>query len=643
MISWKNRIISLLTSGKFTAMRDQRDMNEIVRLIVLNIVYGYASVMILGLGIQDMQRGLVNQGLLQVIIGFMIFVNISLLRTELPYTAGALILTSIFGIFCGMSIFAKNDTQGFSSVWIFSYPLMSVFTLGLPLGLFPALILFAAALTGTLAPNLAQFDYTTGEAFLICGVYFFVMILAIVYETVRSMKDKWLSRQDSYMNMVFANSPDIIILTDRDGGMIYCAHVFLLRAGIGNFDSIRKQHYRTVFSRFMDGKKLDRLTLEQCRELLTSAAGEINRFEAVLESISAGILVCDEKHGILMANKSARRLLPLSFSEGSLLWESVLDDRITDFFRQTMLSSDKVLDREMDIDLQGQSRLLSISVLPLVRDRRITGSLVYIEDITEKRSRESRLRRAENLASLTTLAAGVAHEIKNPLGSISIHLQLMQKALAKSRPAKKEAVQTLLEKYINILNEEVDRLNRIVVDFLFAVRPMTLELREGDINTLLGELAEFVRPEMEQGKVRLLLELDKNLPPLLMDERLMKQALLNLIKNAQAAMPEGGLLTIATLPVDNNIRISICDTGTGISEENLAKIFEPYFTTKENGTGLGLTLVFRIIKEHQGEISVDSREGEGTDFEITLPTHQKEHRMLTYRGDSGSKGGKICN
>jgi signal transduction histidine kinase len=137
---------------------------------------------------------------------------------------------------------------------------------------------------------------------------------------------------------------------------------------------------------------------------------------------------------------------------------------------------------------------------------------------------------------------------------------------------------------------------------------------------------------MEQNHIRCLLELDGNLPPVLLDERYMKQALLNLIKNAQAAMPNGGLLTIATSRVDNEIRISVCDTGIGISEKNLAKIFDPYFTTRENGTGLGLTMVFKIIREHQGEISVDSREGEGTDFEITLPIPQKERRMIAYNG-----------
>jgi PAS domain S-box-containing protein len=392
-------------------------------------------------------------------------------------------------------------------------------------------------------------------------------------------------------------------------------------------------------------KKLDKLTAERCRELLISAAEEINRFETVLNSLPNGILVCDEKHCLIMANKAVQRLLPMNHIEaGNIpLWSETQDERVREFFQKSLLGGDRVLDREIDIEAQGQNRLLSISVLPLVCSHRITGSLIHIEDITEKRGREARLRWAENLASLTTLAAGVAHEIKNPLGSISIHLQLMQKALSKNQKTKTEDPSNrLLGKYISVLNEEVERLNHIVVDFLFAVRPMSLELREADINALIAELVEFVRPEMEQSRIRVFLELDESLPLILMDERYMKQALLNLIKNAQAAMPEGGLLTIATIRDENEIKISVCDTGVGISEENLKKIFEPYFTTKETGTGLGLTLVFKIIREHQGEIAVDSREGGGTAFEIIMPLPQKERRLLAYnagRGRSEDAGG----
>jgi signal transduction histidine kinase len=263
---------------------------------------------------------------------------------------------------------------------------------------------------------------------------------------------------------------------------------------------------------------------------------------------------------------------------------------------------------------------------------------VYIDDISEKRNREIRLRRAENLASLTTLAAGMAHEIKNPLGAISIHLQLMQKALAGGNKDIKKQTKELFDKYFNILNEEVDRLNRIVVDFLFAVRPMTLELREGNLNVLIGELADFIRAELDQAGIRLLLELDEKLLPALIDERCMKQALLNLIKNAQAAMPNGGLLTIATLGTESEIRISVCDTGIGINPENLKKIFEPYFTTRDNGTGLGLTLVYKIIREHQGDISVDSREGGGTDFEIIIPVYRREQKLIPEKTGADTGG-----
>jgi PAS domain S-box-containing protein len=382
-------------------------------------------------------------------------------------------------------------------------------------------------------------------------------------------------------------------------------------------------------------KKYEKLDTEQRKELLVSAVGEIGLLETVLDSIDVGILVCDDKNNLVMVNKCAQRLLPLNYAEGVELFDAIRDESIVELFQEILLNSDRVEDREIDIEYGGRDKLLSINVVPLVQNRRITGTLIYMEDITEKRKGEARLRRAENLASLTTLAAGVAHEIKNPLGSISIYIQLLQKALAKKKKnMSHSSTDKTTDKYFNVLEEEIERLNRIVVDFLFAVRPMSLELREGDINALVRQTVEFVKFEMEQSKIDIDVEFDDKMPKILFDERYMKQALLNLVTNARAAMPKGGLLTIVTKCVDNEICIQISDTGTGIKEENLSKIFEPYFTTKDTGTGLGLTQVFKIVREHQGEISVLSKPDEGTTFEIILPVPRRVTRMIAYEGEN---------
>ncbi|MDR3304180.1 MAG: PAS domain-containing sensor histidine kinase [Treponema sp.] len=407
---------------------------------------------------------------------------------------------------------------------------------------------------------------------------------------------------------------------------------------------------------------LNKLTSEQICNLLVSAAGEIERLEAVLNSLTSGILVCNADHNLIVANKCAKRFLSLSAGARSkAVWHLIRDKRVAAFLELTLCSGDHVEEWEVNLDIPGaksadaKQRLLSFSVLPLVRDRKVGGSVVLIEDITEKRNREERMRRMESLASLTTMAAGVAHEIKNPLGSLSIHIQLMQKAINANRnlylkdhpnghPHDNGPIyyMQLLDKYLTVVNEEIDRLNHIVVDFLFAVRPMDMNLREGNINTVITELTEFVGIELELAYINTVLELAPQLPLINFDERYMKQALLNLIKNAMAAMDNGGMLTIKTQASDADLLISVCDTGVGIVEENLPKIFEPYFTTKPSGSGLGLTLVYKIVREHQGEISVKSKPGGGTCFIISLPIPQKECRLIGYDGNQADTDAAIA-
>ena len=255
----KDLIISLLTSGKYRGIQDEKDMDAIIRLIVLNITYTFASILIGGIGVYHMRGSLINMGLGELIIGVLIFLNLMLLRTELPFTVGGFIVTALFGGFCGISIFAKTELQDFGSLWIYAYPLMSIFTLGLPAGFIPALLLFAVTIVATTASGSNTFNYAPLEALLLCGIYFFVFVLAVIYEYVRSIKDHWLSRQDSYMSMVFENTPDIILLFDNTGRLVYCADVFLQKAHIASFDSIRKAHYSEVFSRFNESGLYDEI------------------------------------------------------------------------------------------------------------------------------------------------------------------------------------------------------------------------------------------------------------------------------------------------------------------------------------------------------------------------------------------------
>jgi len=379
--------------------------------------------------------------------------------------------------------------------------------------------------------------------------------------------------------------------------------------------------------------KLPRLNEDQMRSLLYALAEENGRMSAAIDSMLDGIVVCDREHLPIIYNKSAERMLRLVGIDPTErpLWMSIQDDDLAAFFRSTLEGEDSVLDREFGLESKGTTRIVAVSITPLVSRGRIEGAIVHMEDITDKRRKEAQLRRAESLASLTTLAAGVAHEIKNPLGSISIHMQLLRRLLQ----GKQSVEPSSLERHLSIVDEEIDRLNKIVVDFLFAVRPMDVSLREGDPGTLVDAIADIVRPEAEAAGIEVAARKGENLPLVLLDDRLMKQALLNLTKNALAAMPGGGSLELSAERVEDEVRFSVKDDGAGIAEEDLPKIFEPYFTTKDNGTGLGLTITFKIVKEHRGEITVRSRPGEGSTFTISLPVPQKERRLIPFE-DAGT-------
>lgn len=378
-------------------------------------------------------------------------------------------------------------------------------------------------------------------------------------------------------------------------------------------------------------EKLPKLDRTQVQELIREMAKENDLYESLLQSMTLGLMVTDSQHRILIHNKAAERFLPLLPDPvDRILWTAIADQDVAQFLKATMEGLETVSGKEFALAAPGQTvRTLLVGVTPLVKDGRIKGSLISLQDISERKNAQARLRRAETLASLTTLAAGVAHEIKNPLGSMGIHIQLIQKTLNRGGDIPVEQI----TRDLAVINEEINRLNGIVVDFLFAVRPMDTNLSPGSLGQMIQSLMDFLAPELAQAGITLVLDLDRGKDSIAMDERYLKQAVLNMVKNSIHAMPEGGTLTVRTKTGKEDVRMIIQDSGEGIPEENLEKVFEPYFTTKSFGSGLGLTLVFKIIKEHGGDIQIASQVGVGTTITVIFPLPRREPALLAFEGD----------
>lgn len=400
-------------------------------------------------------------------------------------------------------------------------------------------------------------------------------------------------------------------------------------------------------------KQIPKLDDAQVLKIVNLLSNEYELMEIVLDSINDGIIVADKENNILFLNKAAKtmlRLYNLNDNVEHKILDVVKDISIKNFLKTYLSEKNLKLkdtnekDKKSKITFVDRSaeetKILEFKIIPLIKNNTTIGNVVKIEDITEEKIQQSKLRRAESLASLTTLAAGVAHEIKNPLGSISIYLQLTEKAIDKgmtkttklnTKDGKK--VCESIKSNINIIKDEVERLNRIVMDFLFAVRPINLELLDESLNNIITETLDFFIHELEKSGITSESDLCLKLPDLQLDKRYIKQVLINLIKNAEQAMPEGGHLKIVTECRNNNAVFKVTDTGVGIPDSIISRIFEPYFTTREFGSGIGLTIAYKIIKEHKGDISVKTKINKGTTFIITFPLPKKGIPLIGWCGN----------
>lgn len=376
-------------------------------------------------------------------------------------------------------------------------------------------------------------------------------------------------------------------------------------------------------------EKIDQLDTKQIVQVINNQEKFIQTLERVLDSLPQGVILLNEKKRISYINYPARNLPAIKRMrnyDGFALSDVIQDKKVINYLSEMFERGESDESNEFNYQWGDEVKTYEVSISPIINtsDESADLNLVIFEDVTISKRNETRLRRSESLAGMTTMAAGVAHEIKNPLAAMGIHLQLLTKTFEKKGTLTYDDA----ERYINVLSEEIYRLNSIVVDFLFAVRPMDTQLKLCSLTKILLEVCEFVEPELEEHNISLIKKFNA-IPKVEIDTNLFKQVLLNIIKNAMNAT-EKGSITIETRQSGDEVKLFIRDTGTGMDEKTQAKIFEPYFTTKATGTGLGLTVCYKVIKEHRGDISVRSKIGEGTEFQISIPIPHSQRLAIDH-------------
>ncbi|MDP2755587.1 MAG: ATP-binding protein [Nitrospirota bacterium] len=395
--------------------------------------------------------------------------------------------------------------------------------------------------------------------------------------------------------------------------IVVAIFLYILRAFIRFYSGKKRSERKDVthvsfvvdtFHELVSKLKDKERELEVLRQKAEDRAITIEGYnENILQSVPSGVMSFDEGMRIMKVNLAAEKILEV---KGEMIvgryHTDVLNKPITD-----LLNDRKVIERgEISyITPSGKKIWLGLTLSPLKDSAgRTIGQILIFTDLTQLKAFESQMELRARLSSLGELSAGIAHELRNPLGVIAGYTKLLSKKLDSS-----------LTPTVDAISREIIVMDRIISDFLSFAKPAELNISDIDLKTIIENCVTAVTGE--RGNIKLNLDIN-GLPVIKGDEVFLRQAFTNLIQNAVEAMPQGGELAINASSKGDFLDVAISDTGHGIAENIMDKIFLPFFTTKENGTGLGLAIVHKIVVSHGGNIFVDSSD-KGTIFRIRFP------------------------
>lgn len=364
----------------------------------------------------------------------------------------------------------------------------------------------------------------------------------------------------------------------------------------------------------IDSRKKVEALLQQTQEdnqklLLNQLEESENRFKSLYVHNSDAIFTMNLDGKLIDTNQATEKLLGYTMAElKDISWDSIVlvadRDRYTKSFKYAINGKSQELSVSM-VHKDGGKREVELKLIPIIHEHICTGIYKLAKDVTEAKLAEEMMRRSEKLSAVGELAAGVAHEIRNPLTTLKGFVQFLQPNLSK--------------KYADIMLSELDRINLIVSEFLVLAKPQRIKYEYKDINLILQCIISLIDTQAIIKNIQIQLVNDLDIPLIKCEENQLKQVFINLLKNAIESMEHGGIIVVNVKQLKDSVQITVTDQGMGIPEEKIPRLGEPFFTTKEEGTGLGLMICHRIIEHHGGTINISSEAYKGTTVEVRLP------------------------